>query len=59
MIISATLSGKVIWITGASSGIGAATAIKAAQFGAKVVLSARNADNLEAVKQKCLGECLS
>jgi hypothetical protein len=56
MLFLATLRGKVIWITGASSGIGAAIAIEACKFGAKVALSARNVENLEAVKEKCLGD---
>ena len=47
------LAQKVIWITGASSGIGEAMAIAASQRGAKVVLSARRAGELERVKGLC------
>ncbi|NLG43006.1 MAG: SDR family oxidoreductase [Phycisphaerae bacterium] len=43
------LSGKVIVITGASAGIGAATAIECARAGMDVVLNARRAERLEAV----------
>jgi NAD(P)-dependent dehydrogenase (short-subunit alcohol dehydrogenase family) len=43
------LSGKVIVITGASSGIGAATAIECARSGMKVVLGGRRVDRLEEV----------
>jgi len=43
---------KVVVITGASSGIGASTAELLAQSGAKVVLSARRADRLEALVTK-------
>lgn len=43
---------KVIIITGASSGFGAATARKAAEMGGKVVLAARRADRLEALEKE-------
>jgi short-subunit dehydrogenase len=42
----------VIIITGASSGIGAATAIECARAGMDVVLNARRADRLEAVSER-------
>lgn len=43
------VNGKVIIITGASSGIGEATARMLAKNGAKVVLGARRADRLETI----------
>lgn len=41
-----SLYGKTILVTGASSGIGRATAIECSKMGARVILSARNEDRL-------------
>jgi NADP-dependent 3-hydroxy acid dehydrogenase YdfG len=43
------IEGKVVAITGASSGIGEATALLLAERGAKVVLGARRPERLEAL----------
>ena len=47
------VTGKVIWITGASSGIGEALAYALASKKAKLILSGRNLEVLEQVKEKC------
>ena len=44
---------KVLWITGASSGIGEALAYEASRQGAKLILSSRNITALEKVKNAC------
>lgn len=46
-------SGKVVWITGASSGIGESLAYAFAQQGAKLVLSARRVEELQRVRAAC------
>ncbi|XP_004529528.1 uncharacterized protein LOC101449709 [Ceratitis capitata] len=48
-----SLAGKVVIITGASSGIGAATAVDFAKLGAKVVLVGRNEANLKKTEAAC------
>jgi short-subunit dehydrogenase len=47
---------QVIVVTGASSGIGMATAIAAAKKGARVVLAARSKETLEAIADKLVAE---
>ncbi|TPK74829.1 SDR family NAD(P)-dependent oxidoreductase [Mesorhizobium sp. B2-4-15] len=49
MTVSSTLADKVALVTGASSGIGEATAMALAAAGAKVAVAARRADRLEAL----------
>ncbi|ALL08343.1 short-chain dehydrogenase [Pedobacter sp. PACM 27299] len=44
---------KVIWITGASSGIGEALVYAYSQLGAKLIISSRNRDELFRVKSGC------
>lgn len=48
-----TYAGKIVWITGASSGIGEHLAYAYAQEGATLILSARRWSELERVKGKC------
>jgi short-subunit dehydrogenase len=49
------LTNKVIWITGASSGIGEALVYELARKGARLVISARRKEELERVKGNCPG----
>ncbi|WP_216933997.1 MULTISPECIES: SDR family oxidoreductase [unclassified Acinetobacter] len=48
------LKGKVVWITGASSGIGKAIAGYCAAQGAQIVLTARRPEELENVRQSLI-----
>jgi dehydrogenase/reductase SDR family protein 7B len=48
------LANKVVWITGASSGIGEALATSAARQGAKLILSSRREAELQRVRSLCL-----
>ena len=47
--------GKVVWITGASSGIGEQLAYALAACGARLVLSGRSERRLRRVLEKCKG----
>lgn len=47
-------SNQVVWITGASSGIGEALALQFAAEGSILVLSARREDELVRVREKCV-----
>ena len=53
-----SFEGKIIWITGASSGIGEALAYEWSKLGARLILSARRESELERVKAACTNhEC--
>jgi clavulanate-9-aldehyde reductase len=54
--MSTDLSGKVIAVTGASSGIGEATALACARAGAAVALAARRVERIEALAQRIAAE---
>lgn len=50
----AKLKGLVVWVTGASSGIGEELAYQLARCGSRLILSARREDQLNRVKRQCL-----
>lgn len=52
-----SLEGKTILVTGASSGIGQAVAIECSKMGARVFITARNAQRLEETLSKMEGRC--
>lgn len=47
------LKNKIVWITGASSGIGKALAIELSKLDTKLILSSRNETTLNKVKNEC------
>ena len=51
--MAAEFGGKVVVITGASSGIGAAVALRLGSRGAHLVLVGRNAENLQRTATQC------
>lgn len=51
-----SLEGKTILVTGASSGIGQATAVECSKMGAKVIITARNQERLQATFNILEGE---
>ncbi len=53
--MSYSLAGKVVFVTGASAGIGAAAARGFAREGAKLLLCARRTDKLSAMEQELRG----
>ena len=57
--MSNTLEGKVVLVTGASSGIGRATALALSEAGARVAAGARRADRLKSLAEDAPGEILT
>ena len=57
--MSNTLEGKVVLVTGASSGIGQATALALSKAGARVAVGARRADRLKVLAEDAPGEILA
>jgi NADP-dependent 3-hydroxy acid dehydrogenase YdfG len=51
---SKDFSGKVVIVTGSSSGIGEGTAIHLSKLGAQLVVTGRNQDNVKRVAKQCL-----
>ena len=47
---SEALKGKVVWVVGASSGIGKSTALEFASHGCTVILSSRRSEVLEVIR---------
>jgi len=52
-IMQEAFRGKVAWITGASSGIGEALALRLSGLGARLVLSSNEPEDLERVRRAC------
>lgn len=47
------IKNKIVWVTGASGGIGEALCYKLNEMGAKLIISSRNTELLYQVKRKC------
>lgn len=56
MTDSFSLNGKTVLVTGASSGLGAAAAVECSKAGAKLILTGRNAERLQATFDSLSGE---
>lgn len=52
-----SLEGKTILVTGASSGIGKATALACAAMGAKIVITGRDPERLQATREQMGDQC--
>lgn len=57
--ILGNLKGKVVWITGGSSGIGESLAYLLARNGSKLIISGTNQERLENVRRNCIAEGLA
>lgn len=51
-----SLSGKTIFVTGASSGIGKSIAIECSKMGARLIITGRNAERLQQTSELLFGE---
>jgi len=49
-----TFLNKTVWVTGASSGIGEQLTYRFAKYGANLIISSRNVEKLEKVKNSCI-----
>lgn len=56
--MSTPLSGKAVLVTGASAGIGRATAVALAQAGAKIIATGRRKAELDALARQCGGQAI-